>query len=461
MPAAPENAGVVSFVTAPIAGAVSVTSGGPMSLAPAVHSVAGLGNVRKLGAGLCVLLLNLGWVSDVESAIGERFRLLGPQLNERQRRAFAASEARTFGYGGIAAVARACGLAENTVRKGLRELDEPPLEAGRVRKPGAGRPAAEDSDPELLDALRALVADDTRGDPERVLLWTAKSARRLAQELTAQGHPVGFRTVPRLLRKLGYSLQSSRKTLEGKQHPDRDAQFQHINQTVAAAIVAGQPAISIDTKKKELVGEFKNAGREWHPAGRAPRVNTYDFPSIADGKAVPYGIYDIAENTGFVSVGIDRDTAQFSVAAIGAWWQQLGHQRHPAATGLTITADCGGSNGNRTRLWKTELQHLADETGLQITVCHFPPGTSKWNKIEHRLFSFISKNWRGRPLASYEVIINLIAATTTTTGLDVYARLDTNEYPKVEVSDEQLAAVNITRHDFHPEWNYTINPSPK
>ncbi|MDQ3675795.1 MAG: ISAzo13 family transposase, partial [Actinomycetota bacterium] len=382
---------------------------------------------------------------DGESAIAERYRLLGPQLNERQRRAFAASEARTFGYGGIAAAARACGLAENTVRKGLRELDEQPLEAGRVRKLGAGRPAAEDSDPKLLEVLRGLVEDDTRGDPERVLLWTAKSARRLADELAERGHPVGFRTVPRLLRKLGYSLQSARKTLEGKQHPDRDAQFGHINATVAAAVAAQQPAISIDTKKKELVGEFKNPGAEWHRVGQAPKVNTYDFPSMADGKAIPYAIYDIAENTGFVSVGIDRDTAQFSVAAIKAWWQQLGSQRHPGARSLTITADCGGSNGNRTRLWKTELQHLADQTGLQINVCHFPPGTSKWNKVEHRLFSFISKNWRGRALASYEGIINSIAATTTSTGLDVYARLDDNEYPTTEVSDAELAAVNITR----------------
>ena len=398
-------------------------------------------------------------MSDAEAAIGERYRLMAVQLNERQRRAFAASEARTFGYGGIAAAARACGLAENTVRKGLAELDEEPLEAGRVRKPGAGRPAAEDSDPELLEVLRGLVEDDTRGDPERVLLWTAKSARKLAGELAERGHPVGFRTVPRLLRKLGYSLQSARKTLEGKQHPDRDAQFRHINQKVGDAIAAGQPAISIDTKKKELVGEFKNAGAEWHPEGKAPKANTYDFPSMADGKAIPYGVYDIAENTGFVSVGIDSDTAQFSVAAIEAWWDELGRERHPGARSLTITADCGGSNGNRTRLWKTELQRLANTTGLQIDVCHFPPGTSKWNKVEHRLFSFISKNWRGRALASYAVIINSIAATKTEKGLDVYARLDQREYPKVEVTDTQLAAVNITRDEFHPEWNYSIEPS--
>ncbi len=384
---------------------------------------------------------------------------MGPQLNERQRRAFAASEARTFGRGGIAAAARACGLAENTVRKGLRELSEEPLEAGRVRKAGAGRPAVEDSNPELLDALRVLVVSDTRGDPERVLLWTSKSSRNLAAELTEQGHPVGFRTVPKLLRKLGFSLQSARKTLEGKQHPDRDAQFRHINDTVSAAIVAGQPAISIDTKKKELVGEFNNAGREWHPAGNAPRVNTYDFPSMADGKAIPYGVYDIADDSAMVSVGIDRDTAQFSVAAISAWWEQFGRVRYPKARKLVITADCGGSNGNRTRLWKTELQRLANETGLQISVCHFPPGTSKWNKIEHRLFSFISKNWRGQPLVSHQVIISLIAATTTRTGLEVDARLDKNDYPNVNVTDAELAAVKISRDSFHGEWNYSINPS--
>ncbi|MBA3370271.1 MAG: ISAzo13 family transposase [Solirubrobacterales bacterium] len=398
-------------------------------------------------------------MSDAEAQIAERFRLVGSQLNERQRRAFAASEARTFGWGGIAAAARACGLAENTVRKGLGELDEEPLEAGRVRKPGAGRPALEDSNPELLDALRALVAPDTRGDPERVLLWTSKSTRNLAAELTGQGHPVGFRTVPRLLGKLGFSLQSARKTLEGAQHPDRDAQFRHINDSVAAAIAAGQPAISIDTKKKELVGEFKNPGREWHPAGEPPRANTHDFPSLAAGKAIPYGVYDIADDSAMVSVGIDRDTAQFSVAAIAAWWEQFGRSRYPEARQLVITADCGGSNGNRTRLWKAELGRLAEDTGLEIVVHHFPPGTSKWNKIEHRLFSFISKNWRGRSLVSHEVIVNLIAATTTSSGLEVHARLDDNDYPTVEVTDAELAAVNLTREAFHGEWNYSIKPS--
>jgi hypothetical protein len=403
-------------------------------------------------------------MGDAEDAIAERYRLMSSQLNERQRRRFAATEARTFGRGGIAAAARACGLAENTVRKGLAELDDPqPLAVERVRSEGAGRKPAVEGDPKLLDDLRALVGDDVRGDPERVLLWTSKSLRKLAEELGAQGHQVGKDVVGRLLKgHLGFSLQRARKTLEGTQHPDRNAQFQQINATVSAAIAAGEPAISIDTKKKELVGEFKNPGREWHPAGRPPRVNTHDFPSLANGKAIPFGVYDIADDSAMVSVGIDHDTAQFSVAAIAAWWQQLGQARYLTATRLVITADCGGSNGNRTRLWKTELQRLADLTGLEITVCHFPPGTSKWNKIEHRLFSFISKNWRGQPLASYEVIINLIAATTTSTGLEVYARLDENEYPdKIAVTDAQLAAVNITCHEFHPEWNYTIKPSPK
>jgi transposase len=356
---------------------------------------------------------------------------MSPRLDERQRRAFAASETRTFGRGGIAAAARACGLAENTVRRGLRELEGADrLEPGRVRARGAGRKAAEDSDPELLEQLRRLVEDDARGDRERVLLWTAKSVRNLAGELTERGHAVGFRTVAKLLRRLGYSLQSARKTREGRQHPDRDAQFRHINQRIGDAISAGQPAISIDTKKKELVGEFKNGGREWHPQGQPPAVNTHDFPSMAEAKAIPYGIYDITDDSGFVSVAIDRDTAQFSVAAIRAWWEQLGKRRYPNARELIITADCGGSNGNRTRLWKVELQKLADRISLRISVCHFPPGTSKWNKVEHRLFSFISKNWRGRPLVSYEVIINSIAATKTRKGLEVYARLDQTNTPK-------------------------------
>ena len=400
-------------------------------------------------------------MGDVEATIAERYRLMSPQLNERQRRRFAATEARTFGRGGIAAAARACGMAENTVRKGLAELDDPePLETQRVRAAGAGRKPAVDGDPKLLDDLRALVGDDVRGDPERVLLWTSKSLRTLAEELAAQGHRAGKDLVGRLLKgSLGFSLQSARKTLEGAQHPDRDAQFQQINTTVSAAIAMGQPAISIDTKKKELVGDFKNPGREWHPAGRPPRVNTHDFPSLAAGKAIPYGIYDIADDSAMVSVGIDHDTAQFSVAAIQAWWEQLGHARYPDATQLVITADCGGSNGNRTRLWKLELQRLADETGLEIEVCHFPPGTSKWNKIEHRLFSFITMNWRGKPLVSLETIINLISGTTNSTGLEVYARLDDGVYPdKIKVTDAELGTINLAGQQFHPEWNYIITP---
>ena len=322
-------------------------------------------------------------MSEAEAAIAERYRLMSSQLNERQRRRFAATEARTFGRGGIAAASRACGLAENTVRKGLAELEGPePLEAERVRRPGAGRKRIEVSDPGLLDVLRGLVEGDARGDPERALLWTAKSLRTLAGELSGRGHPAGKDAVAHLLKaKLGFSLQSTRKTLEGKQHPDRDAQFEHINKAVSAVIAAGQPAISIDTKKKELVGEFKNAGREWHPAGDAPRAHTHDFPSMADGKAIPYGVYDIAGDEGFVSVGIDRDTAQFSVAAIDAWWRQLGKTAYPNAKSLTITADCGGSNGNRTRLWKTELQRLADQTGPGDPRLPLPPGHEQVEQV--------------------------------------------------------------------------------
>ena len=359
-------------------------------------------------------------------------------------------------------MARASGISENTIRKGVREIEAGErLEEGRVRRRGAGRKPIAETDPELLEALEALVAEDCRGDPMQVLLWTSKSVRTLAAELRERGHEAHFTTVAALLRSLGYSLQSNRKTKEGAQHPDRDAQFRHINERVSAAITAGQPAISIDTKKKELVGEFKNAGREWHPKGSPPRVNTHDFPSMATGKAIPYGVYDIASNEGFVNVAITAETAQLAAASIQAWWEDLGRERYPDATSLQITADCGGGNGNRTRLWKVELQRLADETGLTIGVCHFPPGTSKWNKIEHRLFCHISHNWRGRPLTSYEVIINSIAATTTAAGLKVYARLDERDYPKkIQVPDAQLAAVNLTADDFHPEWNYSISPSP-
>jgi transposase len=397
-----------------------------------------------------------------ERLIGDRFRALAPELSERGRRIWAASEARVLGRGGIAAVARASGISENTIRKGIREIDAGDrLEGGRVRRRGGGRKPIAESDPELVTALERLVAEDCRGDPMQVLLWTSKSVRRLAAELREQGHEVHFTTVAQLLASLGYSLQSNRKTLEGAQHPDRDLQFRLINERVAAAITDGEPAISIDTKKKELVSEFKNAGREWRPGGDPITVSTHDFPSHAIGKAIPYGVYDIASNEGFVNVGITAETAQLAVASIRAWWQDLGRERYPAAHALQITADCGGGNGNRIRLWKVELQKLADQTGLTVRVCHFPPGTSKWNKIEHRLFCHISQTWRGRPLISYQVIINSIAATTTTAGLKVFARLDQRDYPKkVEVADQELAAVNLTRDPFHPEWNYTISPSP-
>jgi hypothetical protein len=397
-----------------------------------------------------------------ERLIGERFRALAPELSERGRRMWAASEARVLGRGGIAAVSRASGISPNTIRKGMREIESGErLAGGRVRRRGGGRKPIGERDPEVVVALERLVAEDCRGDPMQVLLWTSKSVRRLAIELRELGFDVHFTTVAHVLRSLGYSLQSNRKTLEGSQHPDRDAQFRLINERVGAAIAAGDPVISIDTKKKELVGEFANTGREWRAKRDPIKVSTHDFPSQAVGRAIPYGVYDIAANEGFVNVGITAETAQLAVASIRAWWQDLGQERYRTARSLQITADCGGGNGNRIRLWKTELQKLADETRLTIRVCHFPPGTSKWNKIEHRLFCHISQTWRGRPLVSYQVIINSIAATTTSSGLKVFARLDQREYPKkVEVTDAQLAAVNITPDPFHPEWNYAIAPSP-
>jgi len=396
-----------------------------------------------------------------ELAIGDRFRALAGELDERRRRLWAAAEARSAGRGGIAAVARATGMAENTIRGGLRELESGQrLAPGRVRRPGGGRRRLTETDPTLLADLERLVDPDSRGDPEQPLRWTAKSVRNLAESMREMGHQISFRTIARLLRDLGYSLQANAKTREGAQHPDRDAQFGHINATVKAALDAGQPAISVDTKKKELIGDFKNGGRELRPKGSPEPVRTHDFKDKELGKANPYGVYDIADDVGWVSVGIDNDTAQFAVASIHGWWRQLGKERYPDATSLTITADCGGSNGNRTRLWKTELQALANKTGLQIKVCHFPPGTSKWNKIEHRLFSFISMNWRAKPLISRQVVIDLIAATTTRTGLSVHARLDEGVYPKgIEITDAELAAVNLQGHEFHPEWNYTIKPS--
>jgi hypothetical protein len=395
-----------------------------------------------------------------ENAVGERYRALAGELDERRRRLWAAAEARSHGRGGIAAVARATGIAENTIRAGLAELEcGHALEPGRVRRRGGGRRPLAETDPTLVGDLERLVDADSRGDPEQPLRWTAKSVRKLADALRGLGHRVSHETVARLLRGLGYSLQANAKVREGRQHPDRDAQFRHINDTVRAALDAGHPVISVDTKKKELVGDFKNGGRELRPKGSPIPVRVHDFKDQQLGKAIPYGIYDLADDTGWVSVGIDHDTAQFAVASIQGGWEHLGRQRYPDASSLTITADCGGSNGNRTRLWKTELQRLADETGLQIRVCHFPPGTSKWNRIEHRLFSFITQNWRAKPLETLQVIINLIAATTTRTGLEIYAQLDQRAYPdKIKVSDAEIAAVALTGHDFHPEWNYAINP---
>jgi len=364
-------------------------------------------------------------------------------------------------------VARVTGVSRRTIDRGLVELEaeqagaQEALPAGRARKPGGGRKRLSESDPKVVEDLERLVDPATLGDPERPLRYTSKSAAKLAEGLRALGHELVERSVLRLLHRAGYSMQQNVKTREGADHPDRDAQFQYINDTAAAAIKTGQPVISVDTKHRELVGEFKNGGREWAPKGRPVEVNMHDFPSQADGVAIPYGVYDLARNEGWVSVGVSRDTAAFAVNSIAAWWEQLGKPAYPHARSLTVTADSGGSNSARGRLWKVELQQLADQTRLEIVVCHFPRGTSKWNKIEHRLFSFISHNWRGKPLIDYATIINLIAGTTTSTGLKVYARLDETEYPKgVAVSNAEIAKVNLHRHQFHGDWNYTIRPRP-
>ena len=397
-----------------------------------------------------------------EVVIGEKFRALAGELNERQRRLWAASEARAAGRGGVSATARATGMAVDTIRKGIVELESGErLEAGRVRRRGGGRKRLTEVDPMLVVDLERLVGEDCRGDPESLLLWTAKSVRHLAGGLRELGHRVEYVTVAKLMRTIGYSLQANVKTREGAQHPDRDAQFRYINKAAKRAVAAGWPVISIDTKKKELVGDFKNAGREWRPKGEPELVRVHDFKDKQLGKAIPYGVYDIGADQGWVNVGIDHDTAQFAVNSIRSWWKHLGQPRYPNAAKLQITADCGGSNGNRVRLWKIELQKFSDETELEIKVCHLPPGTSKWNRIEHRLFSFITINWRGKPLVSLETIINLIGATTNHSGLEVYARLDDGTYPdKIRVSDAELNAVNLHRHRFHPEWNYTIKPRP-
>jgi hypothetical protein len=388
-----------------------------------------------------------------------RLASLLPRLNERDRRLALGAEARSWGYGGIEEVHRATGAARSTIKQGMRDLESETGSPGtdRVRARGGGRKKAEVVNPKLMDALDALIEPETRGEPESPLRWTTKSTRNLADELTASGHAVSHVLVVGLLKANGYSLQGTRKTLEGAQHPDRDAQFRYIHGQVTAALAAGQPVISVDTKKKELVGRFAQAGQEWQPAKAPDEVSTYDFPSLADGKAIPYGIYDVANDNAWVSVGVDHDTSVFAVATIEKWWQQMGRDRYPNAHQLIITADGGGSNGHRPWLWKYELARLSAATGLEIIVCHYPPGTSKWNKIEHRLFSRITGNWRGRPLTTYQTIVNLIANTTTRTGLTVQCELDPNLYPtKIKISKLQQRAIPLRRHEFHGEWNYTI-----
>jgi hypothetical protein len=400
-----------------------------------------------------------------EAAIQLRFEALDPVLDERSRRRFAAAEACAAGRGGIALVSRITGIARSTINRGLAELGEAAsgdMPRRRVRRAGGGRKKLSETDPTLLSDLQGLVEPTTRGDPQAPLLWTSRSLRNLAEALRAMGHRIGHNVVADLLRQLNYSLQGNRKTHEGSDSPDRDEQFGYINAQVSAALAAGEPAISVDTKKKELVGDFKNAGRELRHKGDPEPVRVHDFKMPELGRAVPYGVYDIAGNTGWVSVGIDHDTASFAVNAIRRWWQTMGRARYPEAGSLVITADCGGSNGARVRLWKRELQALATELGVTITVCHLPPGTSKWNKIEHRLFSFITQNWRGKPLVSYQAIVQLIAATTTRTGLNVKSEIDTAIYPPgIKVSDSDMAAINLSPHAFHGEWNYTIAPKPE
>ena len=399
----------------------------------------------------------------VVARLRRKYRALRPEMDERMRRQWAATEARELGWGGITLVANATGLSRPTITAGVKELKLSPKKraaaAKRVRRSGAGRKRLLDVDPDLALALEALIEPVTRGDPESPLRWTCKSTRRLAEELTRQNHPVSDRTVATLLKECGYSLQANRKTREGGSHPDRNAQFEYINAYVQRFQKRGRPAISVDAKKKELVGDFKSAGREWRPQGMPEEVRVHDFQDKVLGKAIPYGVYDILNNQGWVSVGIDHDTARFAVNSIRRWWTQMGQGRFLRATELLITADGGGSNSHRSRLWKVSLQGLANKLGLVLHVCHFPPGTSKWNKIEHRLFSFITQNWRGKPLVSHQAIINLIANTKTRKGLIVRAALDTNQYElKIKVRDEELARVNLKRHKFQGDWNYTISP---
>jgi hypothetical protein len=398
---------------------------------------------------------------DEQERIAARYAHVAGVVDERGRRAVAAAEALAWGRGGIAAVTRATGLSPQTIRNGMKELRGAVTSAapGRIRRAGGGRKKLVATDPTVCADLERLVEPTTRGDPESPLRWTCKSVRKLVAALCDAGHRVSHQWVAEALHALGYSLQGNRKTREGSANPDRDAQFAHLNAAATAALAAGEPVISVDTKKKELVGDFKNGGREWQPPGQPEEVRVHDFVIPELGRVSPYGVYDLAANAGWVSVGIDHDTAAFAIASIRRWWQGAGQGRYPGARRLLITADGGGSNGARLRLWKRELQQLADETGLTISVCHFPPGTSKWNAIEHRLFSFISQNWRGKPLVSYAVILSLIAATTTATGLTVESVLDTDTYPTGQkVSDAQMATLRIERAAFHGEWNYTIHP---
>jgi hypothetical protein len=397
--------------------------------------------------------------------IRHKFQTLAPLMDERMRRHWAAAEARELSWGGVTSVAQATGLSRTTIAAGLEELKAQTGDTAvqpRIRRPGGGRKPLDHHDPDLWAALDALVEPVTRGDPETPLRWTCKSTRRLAQELGAQQHAISAGTVAKMLRDLGYSLQANRKTREGASHPDRNAQFAYISRQVRRLQKRGQPVVSVDTKKKELVGDFKNAGQEWRPQGEPEEVRVHDFMDRTKGKVIPYGVYDLANNLGWVSLGIHRDTAQFAARTLRHWWQALGTKRFPQARELLITADGGGSNSYRSRLWKVALQQLADDVGLTLRVCHFPPGTSKWNKIEHRLFSFITQNWRGKPLSSHQTIINLIASTTTKTGLTVHAVLDTNHYETgIKVSDDQMAKLNLKPADFHGEWNYSIAPHRK
>lgn len=402
-------------------------------------------------------------MSDTAALIRQRFEALDPVLDEQARRRFVAAEARALGHGGVTLVSKVTGIARSTINRGIAEIEENrSAGAGRVRRQSGGRRAKTQADPTLLGDLQKLLEASTRGDPMSPLLWTSKSLDKLCAALKDMQHNVSPNVVAKLLRKLGYSLQSNRKTREGSKHPDRDEQFQYLDARMKEHIAERSPVVSVDTKKKELVGDFKNGGRELRPKASPEEVRVHDFIDPDLGRAVPYGIYDIAENKGWVSVGVDHDTAAFAVNTIRNWWKTMGRARYPAAKRLMITADGGGSNGARVRLWKIELQKLVDEIGIPVTVCHLPPGTSKWNKIEHRLFSFITKNWRGKPLVSHQAIVQLIGATTTQKGLEVRATLDTNKYPAgIKVSDAEMATLAIERHAFHGEWNYTLQPRTK